>query len=192
MFECRHRPLALPDPLVSELAAAYCEPHRAYHNLTHIADLLAWFDTLTWSQPAEVYVAILFHDAVYVPSAKDNEAHSAAWVRRSGLPVDLETVAHLIELTAAHGRLDHADGDAALFLDCDMAIVGAAPEAYRRYAAAIRQEYAAIPDAAYRTGRTAFLRSVAAKPRIFFTDYFHARLDAQARANIYAELEELA
>jgi len=194
-FACRHQPFTLPEPIAVELTAAYGEPQRAYHNMAHIAELLRWFDTVDtdvgWQHPADVYTAILFHDAIYVPGAKDNEARSAEWARRSGLPADLTRVGELIELTAQHGKLVSAIGDTALFLDSDMAIVASPTPAYLEYAQRIRREYAAVPADAYRAGRRAFLASVAAKPRIFFSDYFHDRLDAQARHNLATELAGL-
>jgi predicted metal-dependent HD superfamily phosphohydrolase len=98
--------------------------------------------------------------------------------------VDRARVAELIELTARHGSLTTADHDAALFLDSDMAVVGSAAEAFAGYDAAIAAEYAHVPREAYEAGRRAFLGMLAAKPRIFYTDYFHARLDAQARENL--------
>src|SRR6185436_6761363 len=92
MFDCRHQPLRLPAELVAQLAAAYGEPHRAYHNATHIAEVLGWFDRvrydLGWLEPAEVYTAIVFHDAIYQPGAKDNEARSAKWARTAQLASD--------------------------------------------------------------------------------------------------------
>ena len=197
MFGCRHLPVQLPRELLAQLEAAYGEPHRAYHNATHVAEVLGWFDRVTddlgWLEPAEVYVAIVFHDAIYQPGAKDNEARSAAWARTAKLHaddrvdatmVDRDRVAELIELTARHGAVTSADHDAALFLDCDMAIVGAAPDAFDAYDRAIAAEYSAVPADAYRAGRRQFLAGLAAKPRIFLTDYFHTRLDAQARANL--------
>jgi predicted metal-dependent HD superfamily phosphohydrolase len=199
VFECRHRPFALPDALVGELAAAYGEAHRAYHNATHIKALLGWFDRIAddpgWQAPADVYAAIVFHDAIYDPAAKDNEARSAAWARRAitehALPASAARVVELIELTAKHGGLETASGDAALFLDADMSILGAPIDVYREYARNVRHEYKSVPAAAYRTGRGAFLESVARKPRIYFTDYFHTRLDAQARTNLADELATL-
>jgi predicted metal-dependent HD superfamily phosphohydrolase len=192
VFECRHRPLVLPDALAVELATAYGEPQRAYHTLAHIDEVLGWFDRVAdvgfaagggWRQPAEIYVAIVFHDAIYVPGAKDNEARSAAWARAAGYN---ERTATLIELTARHGALAPADVDpeAALFLDCDMAILGAEPAAFDAYDAQIAIEYQHVPRDAYRAGRRAFLAGVAAKPRIFLSEYFHALLDARARANL--------
>ena len=190
MFDCRHRPFALPVPLASALAAAYGEPQRAYHTAAHVAEVLGWFDLVAddvgWAHPADVYAAIVLHDAVYVPGAKDNEARSAAWARSAGLPVDADRVAQLIELTARHGKLAPGDVDAetARFLDCDMAILGSDPAAFDAYDAAIAREYAHVPPDAYRAGRAAFLAGLAAAPRIFLSDYFHARLDARARANL--------
>ena len=183
MFECRHQPLVLPDDVVKSLAAAYGEPHRAYHNLTHIAELLGWFDRVAddigWREPKTVYAAILFHDAVYDPAAKDNEAKSAAWAERAGYP----DAVPLIEMTANHTAAK-PDQDGALFLDADMAIVGAPAAQFDAYNAAIAREYSHVPADAFKAGRRAFLEKVLATPRIFHTAYFHDRLDAQARANL--------
>jgi predicted metal-dependent HD superfamily phosphohydrolase len=188
VFESRHAPLRLPDALVAELAAAYGEPHRAYHTATHVAEVLGWFDRvaddLGWQRPAETYVAVVFHDAIYAPGAKDNEARSAEWARRAGLAVDANRVAELINLTARHGSIDAVDPEAALFLDCDMAIVGSSPDAFDAYDRAIAIEYKQVPPDAYRAGRRAFLQGLLGKPRIFLSDYFHAKLDAQARTNL--------
>lgn len=188
MFDCRHQPLRLPDSLVAQLAAAYGEPHRAYHNASHIAEVLGWFDRVAddvgWHQPAEVYVAIVFHDAIYQPAAKDNEARSAEWAKQSGLPVDRDRVGALIEYTGRHGLIGNLDHDMSLFLDCDMAILGSPAERFDAYDRAIALEYQHVPPEAFREGRRHFLTGLAQKRRIFLSDYFHAKLDAQARANL--------
>lgn len=188
-FACAHQPLELPAALAAELAAAYGEPARVYHDTSHVAEVLAWFDRVFedvgWRDPASVYVAIVFHDAICVPGAKDNELRSAEWLRRSALPCDLPRAAELVELTARHGHeLANVGADAALFLDCDMAILGAAPAAFDAYDAAIAREYHAIPADAFRAGRRAFLAGVLALPRIFLSDYFHEMLDGAARNNL--------
>jgi predicted metal-dependent HD superfamily phosphohydrolase len=200
VFECRHAPYALPASLAAELTTAYSEPQRAYHNMTHIAELLRWFDVVGdgpgWRAPADIYTTLLFHDAIYVPTAKDNEATSAAWARRAiaehALPADADAVAHLIELTAQHGNLETASGDNALFLDSDMAILGSDAVRYRAYASEVRREYSMVPAPAYRAGRGAFLAAVLGKPRLYFTAFFHDKLDAQARTNLAAEQALLA
>lgn len=187
MFQCRHLPFALAPELVATLATAYAEPQRAYHTAAHIAEVLGWFDVVAdevgWTDPSAVYAAIVFHDAVYVPGAKDNEARSAAWCLAEGFS---KRSARLIELTARHGGLapGEVDAEAALFLDCDMAILAADPAAFAEYDRQIAFEYQHVPREAYRAGRRAFLAGVLAKPRIFLSDYFHAKLDARARANL--------
>jgi predicted metal-dependent HD superfamily phosphohydrolase len=194
-FACAHQPFELPVALAAELTAAYAEPQRAYHDASHIAEVLGWFDRVAdeigWHDPATIYAAIVFHDAIYVPGASDNEVRSAAWLRASALPCDLARGAELVELTKRHGEPIETDHDAGLFLDSDMAIIGAEPAAFDRYNAAIAREYAAIPADLFRAGRATFLATVLALPRIFITDYFHARLDAQARANLTRAAAEL-
>jgi len=196
-FGCRHAPLAITPDVVSRLVAAYTEPQRAYHTLTHIEAMLRWYDRITdevgWRDPASVYVAVLFHDAIYDPLAKDNEARSAQLAREL---VDASPRAcELIELTARHGSLTAGDlagdADAALFLDSDTAILGAPADAFDAYDAGVAFEYQAVPADAYRAGRRAFLTKMAAQPRIFFSDYVHARLDAQARENLARALSRL-
>jgi predicted metal-dependent HD superfamily phosphohydrolase len=193
-FACVHQPFELPTALAAELAAAYAEPQRAYHDASHIAEVLASFDRVFddvgWRDPATIYAAIVFHDAIYVPGASDNEARSAAWLLRCDLPCNLARGAELVELTARHGSRLEADHDTALFLDSDMAILGAEPAAFDRYNAAIAREYSAVPADAFRAGRAKFLASVLALPRIFISDYFHDRLDAQARANLTRAIAE--
>lgn len=186
VFTSRH--MRGPSPEVEALLARhYSEPHRAYHNANHITEVLGWFDLVTddvgWQSPRDVYDAILFHDAIYDSQAKDNETRSAELALAHGCS---PRTAELIALTALHGTLTRAelDQDAALFLDCDTAILGAAPEAFDAYDRGIALEYASVPPELYRQGRGAFLRMMRERPRLFLTDYFHARLDGAARANL--------
>ena len=63
---------------LEELVRAYAEPHRHYHTLDHIADLLRLLEKHGGVSDADaVKLAILFHDAVYDPARQDNEAASA-------------------------------------------------------------------------------------------------------------------
>lgn len=186
----------LPPAFLATIEAAYATPPRAYHHFGHVQDVLDDYHDVAatdgWRQPDEVYLAVLFHDAIYVAGAADNEARSAALARAlvaDHLPdhgLDVDTVARLIELTARHGKLDgnDLDDDARCFLDCDMAILAASPARYDAYEAAIAIEYAAVPAPLFRAGRAAFLAGLLARPRIFLSDRFHASHDAPARANL--------
>lgn len=186
VFTSRHMRAPSPETLAL-LAHHYSEPHRAYHNANHITEVLGWFDLVTddvgWQAPRDVYDAILFHDAIYDAHAKDNETRSAELALAHGCS---PRTAELIALTALHGKLTRAelDQDAALFLDCDTAILGAAPEAFDAYDRGIAAEYASVPPELYRQGRGAFLRMMRERERLFLTEYFHTRLDGAARANL--------
>lgn len=185
-------PMDLPEGLTRAVVAAYAHPPRAYHSFAHVQEVLRHLATVpTWTHPREVLLAALFHDAVYVPGRKDNEAQSAELARTaiatflptSGLDVDLVT--RLILLTAKHGAVTPTDLDTAHFLDADMAILGSDPATFNAYDAAIAEEYRPVTNALlYRFGRRRFLSRLLAAPRIFHSDHFHSRLDAQARANL--------
>jgi len=98
-----------------------------------------------------------------------------------------ERVAALIRLTARHGKLAPADVDdeAARFLDCDMAILGAPPAGFDAYDRAIAAEYRGkLPGWLFEFNRRRFLKGLLAKERIFLSAEFHALLDASARANL--------
>lgn len=199
-------PLEIPDPMADALEAAYAHPPRAYHHFGHVRDVLGEHARVAgdvgWSRPVETALAVLYHDAVYVAGRSDNEARSATLAREHltrwmhGAGVEVARVAHLIELTARHGQ--HAPGDfgtgadaddTRLFLDCDMAILGAPAPEFQRYDLAIAEEYrGVVPGWLYRRKRTAFLRGLLERPRIYLSDYFHRRLDARARENLAARL----
>lgn len=184
------------------LRARYAEPHRAYHTEAHVRAMLAGLAELgaAVTHPDAVELAIWYHDAVYDPAAADNEARSEALLRAemAGL-ADEALLAHaglMIRLSATHALTpdvpDAWRGDCALFLDLDMAVLGAAPAQYAEYERGIAAEYVPVHgEAAYRRGRAAFLRASLDRPRVFLSDQFHASLDAPARANMAAALAGL-
>ncbi len=185
------------------LVERYAEPHRRYHGVAHIEALARLFAEVAagpgWARPAEVALAILFHDAIYVPGRADNERQSAELARECHGAVsecDIERVVELILATADHGSVAsetiERDLDLGRFLDADVAILGASPEVYDRYARGVLEEYAPVVDARhYRVARRAFLQAQAARPSLFHTQWFRDRYEAQARANLARELGEL-
>lgn len=190
-------PMALQPAQWEALRQAYARPPRAYHHWGHVEAVLGHYADVAagpgWRQPREAALAILFHDAIYEPGRRDNEARSAQlarewigqWWPDEGL--DLDRIAQLILLTARHGQLGPQDVDeeAALLLDCDMAILAASPAEFDAYDQAIAAEYRDhVPGFLFRINRRRFLRGVLAQPRIFLSDWFHQRCDAQARANL--------
>ena len=177
------------------LETAYAEPHRRYHTRAHIEHCLADLARVHELTPGErrrLEYAIWWHDAVYDPTRSDNEAASAEMARRDLAalgepPAMVDEVARLILLTAGHA-VEPDDRLGALLVSIDLAVLGAAPADYDAYAAAIRQEYAHVPDARFRAGRGRVLRGFLDAPAIFPDAAFRARLEAGARGNIAREL----
>jgi predicted metal-dependent HD superfamily phosphohydrolase len=182
------------DALGEALIRAWAEPQRRYHDQSHLIWLLDEADrrSALIRDPAFVGYAIWFHDAVYQPGRPDNETLSADWARTSlGQAPELAArVAQVIEQTKDHAG-GEAQGDAALFLDMDIAILGARWEIYCAYAAGIRAEYPHIVDQAFAAGRGAFLEKQIAHARTFRTEIYEAELGETARANMRWELEEM-
>jgi predicted metal-dependent HD superfamily phosphohydrolase len=172
----------------ADLAARYCEPGRHYHTLDHIAAVL---DALDAPSPA-LPLAAWYHDVIYDTRAADNEERSAELARAAlpalGVPPDVvEEAARLILLTKTH-RASEGDTAGWQLLDADLAVLGAEPAAYDRYASAIRQEYAWVPEGDYRAGRSRVLEGFLARPRLY-----HLRTDAEgpARRNLQREIAQL-
>lgn len=185
-------------PQAAALVERYREPHRHYHNLTHLTEILrhvaahaAHFTSLR----VAVYAA-LYHDVIYDPQRKDNEAQSAhlaardlvSWLSSS----DLAGVISLIDATAHHGaKLAEGAPGVGLFLDCDAAIMGADAERYQQYADAVRREYEHVPSLMYRWGRRRFLAKMLARPSVFHTAWFTSAYGERAHANLRAERASL-
>uniref|UniRef100_UPI001C5CFA20 HD domain-containing protein n=1 Tax=Nonomuraea rhizosphaerae TaxID=2665663 RepID=UPI001C5CFA20 len=173
------------------------EPHRRYHTPAPLAAVLAAVDELApaASDPAAVRLAAWFHDAVYDGRPGWDEERSAQLAQsrlpRCGVPAErVARVARLVRLTAAHDTLAAGDRDGAVLCDADLAVLGS--PGYDAYSGQIRQEYAHVPDAAFRQGRAAVLRRLLAVPRLYRTDEAHALWEERARANMTAELASLA
>lgn len=193
MSTLTNTPLPIPEGMMRSVVAAYAEPPRAYHSFVHVQEVVRHFHSVPhWEHPREVFLAVLFHDAVYVAGKADNEAKSAELAARAidtflpGQGLDVARVRGLIELTAKHGKVDPAglDEDTRRFLDCDMAIIGAPPDQFDAYNFAIAQEYKDVPRVIFRFNRNRFLSRLLEAPRIFLSDLFHERFDAAARANL--------
>jgi predicted metal-dependent HD superfamily phosphohydrolase len=186
-----------------DLWARYGENGRFYHNHTHLHHVLTTIEAIC--APARPTAALLlaawYHDAIYDPRAGDNEAQSAALARQqlkaAGLDRELvDEVARLILLTEKHevaeaGLSLRERENGRILLDADLAILGTDPDRYRQYAQAIRREYAFVPEAKYRQGRTAVLHRLLARQPLYYTRFMQVH-SQQARRNMTAELGDLA
>lgn len=179
------------------LTQRYAEPHRAYHGMGHIEALLQGqftYRDLIQDQRA-VMLAIWFHDAIYDTQQHDNEERSAVlageMLHQAGADAALiDSVQRKVRATHRHEWTD-GDPDTAVFLDLDLGILAASPEAYDRYAKQVAQEYAWVPEPAYKQGRAKVLQAFLDRPQIYFTPALRAKWEDSARANLKRELAAL-
>ncbi|MFL6026992.1 MAG: HD domain-containing protein, partial [Friedmanniella sp.] len=186
---------ALPE-LGAGLRRRYAEPHRRYHDRSHLLQVLRMVDQLAGNEDLFlVRLAAWFHDAVYdLPERElsNEEASARLSVRelgRAGLEQeDLTQVARLVRLTSTH-LPGTRDPEGELLCDADLAILAAPSEQYDAYVAAVRAEYAAVPEPEFLAGRLAVLQPLA-DGEIFRSGKAQS-LKAAARENLERELWSL-
>lgn len=183
--------------LADALMARYSEPWRKYHTLQHLNECLAHFASATHiaKHPAEVEAALWFHDAVYELRAGDNEEQSALWARAALLEAGVlsdaaERVARLV-LATRHQAVP-TQPDEQLLVDIDLSILGATVRRFQEYEDQVRAEYSFVPEPTFRVKRAEILQAFLARPRIYNTDYFYAKLEASARFNLANSLAAIA
>ena len=133
--------------LLLDLVQAYSSGNRFYHTLEHVQAVLNSIEFLkqdTSNLPALQFAA-WFHDVIYDTRAKDNEEKSAAYavtaLNQLGIPSNIiDDVAQII-LDTKHHQPSGNNRDSQIFLDADLAILGAEEAEYRFYAQKIQREY---------------------------------------------------
>lgn len=191
----------LDDALIAGLRELHSGPDRGYHAWSHPVALLDLFETVRdrLNDPLAVYCAIVLHDAIYEPRARDNEARSAALAARllDGVvpPRTLARTIRLIEATARHAIPDDLPpdeaADMAMFLDMDLSILAASPEAFDAYEAGVRHEYREVPEAAFRAGRAAILEGFLAREALYLSPWGREAFEARARVNLARSIATL-
>jgi len=181
----------------ADLLARYAEPHRRYHTAAHLRAVLDLLFLDLAVDPGAVALAAWFHDAIYDPRAPRgaNEEASAALAAAAlaslaAPPAIIHSVPRLVLTTVDH-VVGPEDTDGAVLADADLSILGAAPEVYRAYMAATRDEYGWLTAEEWRLGRSAVLEGFLARPRLYATERGRARWELAARHNLGAELASL-
>lgn len=174
----------------------YNEPHRAYHNFSHIYSMLMmaeeFYDFIEHNHLFDL--SIWFHDIIYDAARQDNEVKSAEFANEllePFLPKSfLKDLTEMIVSTKNHSPfLSYHDNK--FFLDLDLAILATDGDTYNAYSKAIRKEYSIFSDELYYAGRKHVLNSFLEKDNIYFTTFFQQRFGKQARENIELEVKSL-
>jgi predicted metal-dependent HD superfamily phosphohydrolase len=188
--------VAAPEGVYEQLVAAYAEPHRRYHTARHLDECFAALPALRSAaeRPAEIELALWFHDAIYDTRRHDNEARSATWARevvaRAGLGADVgERVATLIMATR-HDAVP-AGADACVLVDIDLKILGEAPARFDEYERDVRAEYSWVPGAMFRRERRKIVKQLLEREVLYATPYMRESHEVRARGNLRRSLAAL-
>jgi predicted metal-dependent HD superfamily phosphohydrolase len=178
------------------LVAAYDEPQRKYHTRQHLSECLTLLDRHLElaKEPAEVEIALWFHDGVYDVRARDNESRSAEWAERELrlAGVAPERVARVGELILATRHSTPPRGrDEMLVVDIDLAILGAPRARFDEYEAQIRAKYSWVPGFIFRRKRREVLSGFLSRNPIYNTPALRETLEARARDNLTHALQRL-
>lgn len=124
---------------------------------------------------------------MYDVKAHGNEARSADWavtaLQTASVSVEIQTRVHALIMATEHTAAPLA-GDAALLVDIDLAILGAAPARFAEYERQIRQEYAWVPEDVFVAKRRAVFQGFMSKRQIYSTAFLHQKLETSARSNL--------
>jgi predicted metal-dependent HD superfamily phosphohydrolase len=183
--------------LGENLIMRYHEPHRRYHTTRHLLKVLTMIDQLADDHDLFlVQLAAWYHDAVYaIPEGQvSNEEASARLalrqLSRAGLEQeDLNQIARLVRLTETH-LPGPRDPEGELLCDADLAILASNPADYADYMAAVRAEYAEVPEDEFLAGRLSAL--IAFVDREIFRTTKGRQLTEAARANLTTEINAIA
>ena len=180
-------------PDLHRVLHAYAEPQRHYHTVQHLHECLSWWQRCQtmMQRPAEVALALFYHDVVYDPKRSDNELKSAQLMLNhlhELLPQEsTERIYRWILATAHHGADTRLEPDDVKWvLDIDLGILSADAERFQEYERQIRMEYRHVPLLIYRCKRRQILRDFAQTEYLYHTDYFRQQLEKVAKANLQA------
>lgn len=200
------------DDVYNEIIKAYSNDNRMYHTSEHLLNMINSIQEMLCiynfkdfpEKKAILFLATFFHD-LYMnfdadsPRGKsEHESASMATTLMMHMGISkytiLNSVNHLILLTINHMTDDSMSPDILMqkiFLDADIAILGAEPHKYDTYKDGISYEYAQVDREIFIASRRNFLQQYTEKKAIFYTEYMNQLYLDQVMDNIKCELKEL-
>lgn len=184
------------DAVGAALLARWCEPHRRYHDLSHLRGILDAVEVLaSFADDADaVRLAAWYHDAVYAGQSDDEEnSAQLAESELAGLGVDpglVAEVGRLVRVTITHNPAA-ADRNGQVISDADLAVLAVPPADYRHNTARVRAEYRHVSDTDFGAWRAKIIEALLASPALYRCEPARRLWENAARANLAAELESL-
>lgn len=186
----------LVNELWEEIEENYSNSKRHYHTLQHLENvLIKLIEVKAEIKKWEIILFSLFyHDIIYNPFKSNNEEKSSELgeKRMTQISVSTESIkACKKQILATKSHLPSADSDTNYFTDADLSVLGQPWEIYSEYVKNVRKEYSLYPDLIYIPGRKNVLKHFLEMDRIFKTDFFYMKLEAQAKENLSKEMSFL-
>lgn len=185
-----------PKEIYNKLVTLYSEPHRVYHNLSHIEHCLNELGQASHllEHPDAVEMALWFHDAIYNTKTNDNEEKSAELacqiLKKAGLSdAFTQKVCGLI-LATTH-EIVPSGIDAQVMTDIDLSSLGKPKKEFDSNSLKIRKEYAWVPEEQFKNGRAAILLKFLKRPTIYSTSFFRQKYEYRARKNLIRSIIKL-
>lgn len=140
----------------------YNEPHRHYHNMEHIVDLLSKADKNGFL-PDDLGLAIIFHDIIYDPKSLNNEEKSADLFNEIYYGPNSDKIIEAILDTKKHSP---TRGNPISYELCslDLSILKSDPETLIDFENKIFKEYQFLDWDFYKTKRLEVLTKLSADP----------------------------
>lgn len=188
------------DDAYYRIVTMYNNIDRHYHNLNHISNCLAEFDSVKKSEfdepdyPMETELALWYHDFIYFSTLTDNEEKSSLVANGYlwALGLDLEQRARVTNMILAtrHNAIETIH-DCQLVCDIDLAILGKPEMIFDEYEANIKKEYDMLPDEVFNKQRIKILQKFLDKDMIYYTGFFREKYESTARRNIIKSIKRL-
>ncbi|MEO7420791.1 MAG: hypothetical protein ABIU87_00155 [Ornithinibacter sp.] len=189
----------------ADLLSRWREPHRHYHDTTHLTEVLTAVDTLcargllrNRSARTIALLAGWFHDAIYDPTPDAaNEQASAGLARvelgRLGVgDAVVERVCTVVLDTVDHDVVGvGVGGERVVFHDADLWVLGAPVARFDEYCEQVRAEFAHVVPGDYAVARTAVLRTFLVRPHVYLTAHARREWESGARENLAREVTRL-
>lgn len=185
---------------IDQVLMCYDEPQRRYHDREHLREMLDLSEELGLSLSPAQALALLYHDAVYVPGAArgGNELLSAQLLRVQGVglaPALVELACSIIVDTAEHLA---SSEPAQLVIDLDLIRLGGSAQQFEFFSRLVFAEQRALfsdldDDVAwhrFQRRRAPFFQHLLQRDRIFSTAPVRSRCEDAARRNLSRSLAD--
>lgn len=147
------------DTTEEDLLSFWNMPHRHYHNINHLNDLLKQIDDSSYNKELKekLYLVAYFHDIVYDVLRGDNEEQSGNYYM--SLADKTDTNFEIYEAILDTKKHNGATELSKTFCEMDMNIVTRKYEELLEWEDGIQKEYAVYKEK-YKPGRIYFLKSL--------------------------------